>query len=162
MVWKIGQFFSVMLFIASLTFVGSSSAKAAQNVSANPGLIEVFTSTDLLVTGEGYKTSKSKFSKVSLQIFELDGIKQIEDRLSQGLSADPVESRQVVLERFQQLTREDRIRIRNAATGMAKAAQYGVDRYPAIVFDGLFVVYGITDIHSALIHLQQWQAGQKP
>ena len=151
-----------MLFIASLTFVGSSSAKAAQNVSANPGLIEVFTSNDLLVTGEGDKASISQFRKVNLQIFELDGIQQIEDRLSQDLSADPVESRQVVLERFQQLTQGDRIRVRNAATGMAKAAQYGVDRYPAIVFDGAFVIYGITDIHSALIHYQQWQADQKP
>ena len=151
-----------MLFIASLGFVGSSSAKAAQNVSANPGLIEVFTSNDLLVTGEGDKASISQFSKVNLQIFELDGIQQIEGRLSQGLSADPVESRQVVLERFQQLTHRDLKRVRNAATGLAKAAQYGVDRYPAIVFDGAFVIYGITDIHSALIHYQQWQAGQKP
>ena len=151
-----------MLFIASLAFVGSSSAIAAQNVSANPGLIEVFTSTSLPVMGEGNKASISQFSKVNFQIFELDGIQQIEDRLSNGLLADPVESRQVVLERFQQLTREDRIRVRNAARGLAKAAQYGVDRYPAIVFDGLFVVYGITDIHSALIYYQQWQAGQKP
>ena len=85
MVGKIAQFFSVMLFIATLMFGGSSSAKAAQNISANPGLIEVFTSTDLPVTGEGDKASISKFSKVNLQIFELDGIQQIEGRLSQGL-----------------------------------------------------------------------------
>lgn len=151
-----------MLFIATLTFGGSSSAKAAQNVIAHPGLIEVFTSTDLPIVGEDDKASISKFSKVNLQIFELDGIQQIENRLSRGLSSDPVESRQVVLERFQQLTHGDRIRVRSAATGLAKAAQYGVDRYPAIVFDGAFVVYGITDIHSAFIHYQQWLVGQKP
>ena len=104
----------------------------------------------------------SESGKVNLQVFELDGIQQMEDRLSKGLSADPIESRRVVLERFQQLRRGGHKRIRNAATGLAKATQYGVDRYPAIVFDGALVVYGVTDIHSALFQYHQWQVGQNP
>ena len=35
--------------------------------------------------------------------------------------------------------------LENAAIGLVKAMQYGLDRYPAIVFDGQFVVYGMTD-----------------
>ena len=36
--------------------------------------------------------------------------------------------------------------------------QYGIDRYPAIVFDGQAVVYGLTDIYAAYQLYQRWQA----
>jgi len=32
-----------------------------------------------------------------------------------------------------------------------------VDRYPAIVFDGQAVVYGVTDVETALAHYQKWR-----
>ncbi len=140
--------------------LASNSAQAAQNVLGNPSLIEVFTTTDLAVAG--VIDSLSESGKVNLQVFELDGIQRIEARLSKGLSADPDKSRRVVLERFQRLREEDRKLLRNAAMGLAKAAQYGVDRYPAIVFDGKVVVYGTTDVRLALFQYQQWQEGQKP
>ena len=49
-----------------------------------------------------------------------------------------------------------------SATALAKAMQYGVDRYPAIVFDGQAVVYGVTDLKAALVHYQMWRTGAKP
>ncbi len=142
--------------------VANNSAQAAQNVLGSPSLIEVFTTTDLTVAGEGVKESLSESRKLNLQVFELDGIQRIETMLSKGLSVDPDESRRVVLERFQRLREEDRKLLRNAAMGLVKAAQYGVDRYPAIVFDGKIVVYGTTDVRLALFQYQQWQEGQKP
>ena len=39
--------------------------------------------------------------------------------------------------------------------------QYGVDRYPAIVFNGEAVVYGLTDLSNALDHYRTWQAGTR-
>ena len=50
--------------------------------------------------------------------------------------------------------------LENAANGLLKAKQYGIDRYPAIVFDGRAVVYGITDIQAATQRYRQWQAGE--
>ena len=44
-----------------------------------------------------------------------------------------------------------------AAHGLAKAMQYGVDRYPAIVFDGQAVVYGVTDVQTAIAHYRAWR-----
>ncbi len=44
-----------------------------------------------------------------------------------------------------------------AALGLLKAAEYGIDRYPAIVFDGYAVVYGVTDIGEALRQYRVWQ-----
>ncbi len=52
--------------------------------------------------------------------------------------------------------------MKNAALGLAKAKQYGLDRYPAIVFDGRAVVYGVRDLGEALARYRQWReaAGQ--
>ena len=162
MIGKIYPNLSALPLLAVLTLIGNNSVQAAQNALGNPSLIEVFTTTDLPVAGEGVKESLSESRKVNLQVFELDGIQQTEARLSKGLSADPDKSRRVVLDRFQRLREEDRRRIRSAAMGLAKASQYGVDRYPAIVFDGEVVVYGISDVHLALLHYHQWQEGRKP
>ena len=51
--------------------------------------------------------------------------------------------------------------VARAAVGLVRAAEYGIDRYPAIVFDGQAVVYGITDIGEALSHYRMWQ-GRAP
>jgi integrating conjugative element protein (TIGR03757 family) len=67
-----------------------------------------------------------------------------------------------VLQRFQQLNEKDRTRMKQAAIGLAKAVQYGVDRYPAMVFDGGAVIYGVTDIHQALLRYRQWREGRRP
>ena len=48
-----------------------------------------------------------------------------------------------------------------AASGLLKAAEYGIDRYPAVVFDGDAVVYGVTDLDEALRHYREWQ-GRAP
>ena len=52
--------------------------------------------------------------------------------------------------------------MQRAAMGLAKAVQYGVDRYPAIVFDGQMVVYGVTDLEAALQYYRAWRTGRQP
>ena len=44
----------------------------------------------------------------------------------------------------------------NAAKGLMRALQYGINRYPAIVFDGQAVVYGVTDIETAARLYDHW------
>mgnify|MGYP005733276675 FL=1 len=36
----------------------------------------------------------------------------------------------------------------------------GIDRYPAIVFDGPAVVYGVTELVEALDRFENWQRDQ--
>ena len=47
----------------------------------------------------------------------------------------------------------DRARLAQELTetvqGLMQARRYGLDRYPAVVFDGERVVYGITDLDAA-------------
>jgi len=49
---------------------------------------------------------------------------------------------------------------KDAAIGLAKAMQYGVDRYPAIVVNGTAVVYGVTDLVDAAARYETWRRGQ--
>ena len=51
--------------------------------------------------------------------------------------------------------------MQHAAMGLAKAMQYGVDRYPAIVFNGEVAIYGVTDIGEALDRYRLWREGRK-
>jgi len=51
--------------------------------------------------------------------------------------------------------------MQRAAIGLAKVAQYGVDRYPVIVFDGEVAIYGVTGMREALHRYQQWREGGK-
>ncbi len=66
------------------------------------------------------------------------------------------------MRRTQQLDEQTMAAVKNAAVGLSKAMQYGVDRYPAIVFDGEVVVYGLTDLSSALEYYRTWRAGARP
>ena len=132
-------------------------AQAGQPVTRHSHLVEVLTVTELPVTGEATITGRAVHRETEFHLYELDGIQRIEAKLSDGLTADPGQSKQVVLQRLQELREDDRTRMKRAAMGLAKAMQYGVDRYPAIVFDGQAVVYGITDVQTAIAHYRTWR-----
>ena len=130
--------------------------QAARIEAVTPRVIEVFTSSDLPITGGAITNSAPGRPTADLQIYNLDGIQRVETKLSEGLTSNPELSKRVVLQRFQELHEEDRARMQRAAMGLAKATQYGVDRYPAIVIDGQAVVYGVTDVQTALAHYRAW------
>lgn len=137
-------------------------ARAAQPAGLYPYLIEVFTTADLPVTGETAINRQLDYPEINLQTYELDGIQRFEADLSKGLTADPEQSKFIVLRRIQQLDESTRTRMQRAAVGLVRAMQYGVSRYPAIVFDGEFAVYGVTDIHEAFLRYQRWRKGVQP
>lgn len=136
------------------------TAQATQHRAENPRLVEVFTTTELPLTAEAAINGQALHGETEIHVYELDGIQRIEAKLSDRLTADPEQSKQVVLQRFQQLHEEDRARMQRAAMGLAKAMQYGINRYPAIVFDGDVAIYGVTDISEALHRYQEWREGR--
>ena len=156
--------YSISFFLpisALLALLAAAVAQGGQLAEMRPHFVEVFTTTELPATGEAAINRQEVHRETELHVYELDGIQRIEAKLSQGLEADPEQSKRVVLQRFQQLREEDRARMQRAAMGLAKAMQYGIDRYPAIVFDGEVAIYGVTDIVEALRRYQEWQAGRK-
>ena len=136
------------LLVIAILYLGSGSALAYESLT-----IEVFTASGIPIA----KDFKAGYNSGTAYVYEIDGIKRIEAKLSEGLPADAGRSKRVVLQRFQQLREEDHARMQHAAMGLAKAMQYGVDRYPAIVFDGQAVVYGVTDVQTAITHYQTWR-----
>jgi integrating conjugative element protein (TIGR03757 family) len=124
-----------------------------------PRRIEVFTTSAFPVTGKDTITQGVPDGGIELHVFALDGLRRIDARLSDGLPAEPEYARRTALNRIQQLDGAARTRMQNAAMGLARALEYRIDRYPAIVFDGRSVVYGVTDLHQALQLYQAWRTG---
>jgi integrating conjugative element protein (TIGR03757 family) len=136
--------------------------QAAELATVTPQVIEIFTTTDLSVAGEAAISQQPDYREIEFHVYELDGIQRIEAKLSNGLTADPEQSKHIVLQRIQQLDEVSRAQMQHAAMGLAKAVQYGIDRYPAIVFDGQVVVYGLTDLEVALQHYRAWRTRNQP
>ncbi|MCG7872677.1 MAG: TIGR03757 family integrating conjugative element protein [Candidatus Thiodiazotropha lotti] len=149
----------VSVALALFTF---SIVQADQNPVGHPRLIEVFTTAKEPVKSKVAISQQWGYRKMELQVYELDGIQRTEAQLTKGLTADPKQAKRVVVQRIQELDEHVTSAIQNAAVGLAKAMQYGIDRYPAIVFDGAVVVYGLTDLIAAADHYQTWQTETQP
>ena len=125
-------------------------------------LVEMFTTTERPIADIGANGSGRNRQGLDVLVVEIDGIQAVEHNLSLNLSADPKRSKQVALQRLQQMDEEARTRLKLTAMGLTKTMRYGVDRTPAVVFDGKTVVYGVTDLTVALEHYQAWQRRRRP
>lgn len=90
-------------------------------------------------------------------VYVIDGLSRIEAGLSRDLPADPKAAKALVLEHFARMEAGQGPQLENAAQGLARAMHYGIDRYPAIVFNGQAVVYGLTDLDAASRFYRKWQ-----
>lgn len=151
-----------IILAVPVVFALSASSVAQEATGVHPRLIEVFTTSEFPVTRDATIQRQLDDREIELHVFELDGLQRIEAALSEGLAADPAQARRKALQRIQHLDNAVRARMQRAAMGLAKAAQYGIDRYPAIVFNGRAVAYGLTNLHQALQHFRLWQTGAGP
>ena len=99
---------------------------------------------------------------MEISVYHLDGIQHLEHALSANLPREQAVAKRMALQRIQHLDPNATARLQEAAAGAARAVQYGVDRIPATVMDGQFVVYGRTDLSTALAYYQRWISGDKP
>jgi integrating conjugative element protein (TIGR03757 family) len=143
--------FPLVVLAASLT-LGEAASAAPQEVK--PIRIEVFTAADRPLQPPA---SDDLASLPPIELYEIDGIADFEVELSDGLADNPETARRLVEERFGKLDGPRLDVARRSAAGLINAAEYGVDRYPAVVFDGNAVVYGVTDIDEALRHYRTWK-----
>lgn len=119
-------------------------------------VIEAFTTSEQPVVGAEHERLRT----ATITTYAVDGLERFESGLSEGLPADPEAAKAAALRRIQHLDDARMAPAKNAAFGLAKAVQYGVDRYPAIVFDGRAVAYGVTDLVQALERYEAWQREQ--
>jgi integrating conjugative element protein (TIGR03757 family) len=156
MIWKASKHrsrISLVCLVSVLLYSGATLAD--QHQQNQPHAIEAFTSVKHPFVGARDIGNKSR--GLDITIYEIDGIESMEQDLSIDMSADPEKSKRIALYRIQHMDDQTKTKMQMAAQGLAKAMQYGVDRYPAIVFDGQAVVYGITDVQTALAHYRTWR-----
>ena len=147
-------FWSARLSCVLLTVLGLLPAEAESDALPR---IEVFTHADTPITGLQALAAGSGHEGLKVHIHVLDGLQALEAKFSENLPRDPLQARRQALERIYQLNKTDRARLQRAAVGLARAVHYGIDRYPAMVFDGQLVVYGLTDLEAALAHYRRWR-----
>jgi integrating conjugative element protein (TIGR03757 family) len=136
--------------IISLLLTGTLCApvQAGERTLLKEPTIEVFTDSRRQVVSGNDNTT----------VFVIDRINRLQQELSDDLPADSESAKKLVLKRYQRMDMQLSTELENAAKGLVQARQYGIDRYPAIVFDGQAVVYGLTDINAATRLYQRWLA----
>ncbi|WP_077731987.1 TIGR03757 family integrating conjugative element protein [Methylocaldum sp. 14B] len=124
-----------------------------------PETMEVFTDSRFPVTG---LEDIRQRSGARVTIHDLGAPAGLEETLSGGLPNTEAEALQVVRQRFSASFGELRQRFLQAYQGHTQAMTYGIDRYPAVVFDGRAVLYGVTDLVDALARYHRWKEVQTP
>ena len=109
----------IMLMLAAV--IGFSRVHAA-STSQQALLVEVFTTADREVQWE-LEVETRATQNIDIQVYALDGIQQFETQLSSNLPTDPDQSKQIALQRIQQLDEQTMAAVQNAAVGLAKAMQ---------------------------------------
>ena len=92
---------------------------------------------------------------MAVEVYALDDLDKLAANLSDRLPTEPIVARRTAMARPGrldpgQVDPEQLDALQRAASGLLKATEYGIDRYPAVVFDGHAVVYGVTDLDEAL------------
>jgi integrating conjugative element protein (TIGR03757 family) len=83
-------------------------------------------------------------------VYRVDGRKQLMAELNQGgLPPEPGRAMAIVRQRIKALGPEFDRRLQAALTAVEKTMVYGVQRLPAVIFDGRRVVYGVADVEQA-------------
>lgn len=123
-------------------------------ILAEPTSIVAATSERLPFDGVDELTNND----ISLEVFNLDSVDSIERELSRGLPADEAQAKKLIQRRIADIGQEKLNQdIREAYLPLSTMVSYGLDRYPVIVFDQEYVIYGVTNLPIALGHYREWQ-----
>lgn len=116
------------------------SACLANSALAEP-TVEVFT-----VAGQPAVNVPS-----GVAVIELDAPGRLDAELSQDLPADPEAAAALMRERMAiPVWQETADRYAESYVGLVRAWQLGVEKVPAVVVDGRYVIYGEPDVAAAL------------
>lgn len=110
-----------------------------------------------------YTTSRYPVADVEpdVQVFMLDEAQRLEQALFPSLAGNEQQAEQQARQRMQQPDwKSVEARLSGAYQSLVTAWSLGVEKVPAVVIDGRYVVYGTTNIRLAQQKLNEWQEQQ--
>lgn len=141
--------------LAVLTLFGPLLFSAAVQAGEPPSL-EVY-------IAEGYPISRRddhRLQGATVTVHAVDALEEFESALSQNLPANADAAKAEALRRIGKLNDARTASAKDGALGLANAVQHGVDRYPAVVVNGIAVVYGVTDLAEVVARYEAWREVQ--
>lgn len=150
------RWYVIGILMAGLVLSTAAQARLTRTQAPSPHqatnqlVIEVFTDAE-------HPVSASSAVRAQVTVYRVDGLESFKAQLADGLPThDTNAALREARRRLQRLSIGQRQGLQAAGSGLAKAWQYGIDRYPAIVFQqGQAVVYGLTNVDEALGYYQQ-------
>ncbi|MGH8549953.1 MAG: TIGR03757 family integrating conjugative element protein [Blastocatellia bacterium] len=144
--------------LRSITAVSLAALLAAQPAGAEPVQVEVFSDAFHPVAG----IAAAQDPDAWITNYDLDAAVRLTRELGAGLPRTLEEAKAFAMARIDAIgVDEVKRRYQEAYGGLFKAFEYGIRRYPAIVFDqGAAVVYGVADLSEALRIYRNWKAAQ--
>jgi len=137
-----------------LVYTGTAMAEVS------PNRLEIFTASD--EPAANLQEVLVSLKEADIRVYWLDGIHRLEAELSQRLPADAQSAERAVLGRLQHVDKNRRDRVAESAQALVRAVELDIDRYPAIVIDGQWVLYGLADLSVAVTLYRRWQASHRP
>ena len=146
--------------VMATTFLHSNRVACIVLLSLSPGVacaadlrvIDIFTTSSRPVEVHAVAADPT----IELNVVEVDTLERFNAGLSERLPDDPTSAQSDVRKRLATLNQDEVAALRHTAMGLSMAAQLGVDRTPAIVFDQQAVLYGVTDLPEALNRYRAW------
>ena len=145
------RLFSLCFFLTLITLGFCFNAKAAEQP-----FIEVISSDSFSVTG----IKALQRQGLSVKVYNLDDGKRLVAQISTNLPNNQNAAKNVLQQRFKKMgDKQVKAQFIQAYQAVTLSTQYGLTRYPAVVFNhGESVVYGETNLVQALRLYQQWKA----
>lgn len=127
------------------------------DVALLPESVIVVTSNQRPISNINVISTNTDEVQPDIQIFNLDAVTHIEQRLSDGLPLDKMQARTMFDQRITQIGRSQLdADLRKAYLPLGTMMAYGFDRYPVIIFNRQTVIYGVTDLAQAMSRYRQW------
>jgi len=143
--------FSLYFFLTLITLGFSFKLQAKDKL-----FIEVVSSDSFPVTG----IKALQQQGLSVKVYNLDDGKRLVAQIGANLPNNQNAAKNVLQQRFKKMgDKQVKAQFIQAYQAVTLSTQYGLTRYPAVVFNhGESVVYGETNLVQALRLYQQWKA----
>ncbi|MBI6856089.1 TIGR03757 family integrating conjugative element protein [Pseudomonas cichorii] len=101
-------------------------------------------------------------TRLGVRVILLDDTQRLQDKLSEGLPADPRQAMAIVRQRMQS---QDGQRLQKdlaaAQQGLTDSWSLGIARIPAVIVDRQYVIYGETDVSKAEQRIARYRESQQ-